>query len=78
MLILGLLGVTHVIDDGVNGESGRHFSGVVPAHPVSHDEQAEVFVDREAVFVERSNPASIRHSVGAHHLITVSAVRKAA
>ncbi len=46
-------------DDGFDGESRRHFTGGVTPHAVGDDEQPEIFVDEDRIFVRAPYRAAI-------------------
>src|SRR4029077_19829023 len=55
------------VDDRLHRDPRRNLARIVPAHAVGNHRQIQPVVDREAVFIRRSNAASVRDSMRAHH-----------
>ena len=59
--------VPDVVDHGINRHARGHLTGIVAAHSVRHDAEAEVLVDRETVLVDGPDGALVGGSVCAQH-----------
>ena len=55
------------LDDRIDRHARRDFSGVVAAHAVGHDTEAEALVDDEVVLVGRSDATLVGHTMCAQH-----------